>query len=860
MVNTPQRSTSPKEPLESQNGSGESSENVTRNPSPRPAYRIKGHRVKFSEDRTKSPTEPSGQPLESRRPDPPSRTPSKNSNQKPIPALRLTAPRRSRPSSLIDVENSADVADTPLPTPGSVSATISEDAESPFFRDYEPDTTKHKAQFSAQERAQQLASLLGSASAPASRRNSTSAESTPAFVLDPPPEARSRGALPVRIDDIPLADMPMKSIYDESTDDDEDGPEDLKKKKQESDGRRGRATSTTEAHHIVRAMTGKGLNPLGRVHGPRPGLVSGQVTPDAEKDPHNYIEPPAQYRGGILSSLLKLYDHQQQGHSAARPRSMGDLSLQSPTTASSRGSSGRGTPKTRERKWYDKSANQSTTSLSHLITTSTMMAAPAVGTSAAGARPQRPGMAPRSRSGGFISSMQKLGKPRLEDEIRITVHIAEILSRQKYLIKLCRALMMYGAPTHRLEEYLTMSARVLEISSSFLYIPGCMIVSFDDVSTHTTEVKMVRANQGVDLGRLRDTHEIYKEVVHDVIGVEEATQRLDEVLTRKPKHSPWVLVPVYGLASATVGPFAFDARPIDLPVAFILGCVLGILQLIIAPKSPLYSNVFEISAAIFTSFLARAFGSIPYGDGYLFCFSALAQSSIALILPGYMVLCGSLELQSKSIVAGSVRMVYAIIYSLFLGFGITIGTAIFGLMYSNATSDHTCPSSPLSTEVNFIFVPMFTMCLIIVNQAKWKQSPVMVFISFAGYIVNHYSSLALSNNTQVSQALGAFAIGVLGNLYSRLRHGVAAAALLPAIFVQVPSGLAASGSLIAGIDSANSITGNGTSTSSSDSTDTTIWKVGYGMVQVAIGITVGLFLSALVIYPFGKKRSGLFSF
>ena len=92
---------------------------------------------------------------------------------------------------------------------------------------------------------------------------------------------------------------------------------------------------------------------------------------------------------------------------------------------------------------------------------------------------------------------------------------------------------------------------------------------------------------------------------------------------------------VYGLASATVGPFAFEGRFIDMPVAFFLGCLLGFLQLILAPKSELYSNVFEISAAVLTSFLARAFASI--GGGKVFCFSALAQSAIALILPGYTV-------------------------------------------------------------------------------------------------------------------------------------------------------------------------------------------------------------------------------
>lgn len=39
-----------------------------------------------------------------------------------------------------------------------------------------------------------------------------------------------------------------------------------------------------------------------------------------------------------------------------------------------------------------------------------------------------------------------------------------------------------------------------------------------------------------------------------------------------------------------------------------------------------------------------------------------------------------------------------------------------------------------------------------------------------------------------------------------------------------------------------------------------VFNVGYSMIQVAIGITVGLFLSALIVYPLGKRRSGLFSF
>lgn len=485
-----------------------------------------------------------------------------------------------------------------------------------------------------------------------------------------------------------------------------------------------------------------------------------------------------------------------------------------------------------------------------------------------------------------------------------------------------------------------MSARVLEIEAQFLYMPGCMIVAFDDSSVHTSEVKLVRTSQGVDLGKLRDVHEIYKDVVHDRVNVEEATPRLDDIMGRKDKFTRWLRVFMYGLASATVGPFAFQARFIDLPFCFLLGCIIGWLQLIVAPGNDLICNVFEIGASIITSFAARALGSIKDSNGKeIFCFSAMAQSSIALILPGFMVLCASLELQSKHIVAGSVRMVYAIIYSLFLGFGITIGTVLYGMMDKNATSRTTC-HDPMSTNFYYLFVPAFAICLMIVNQAKYKQMPSMTVIAFIGWVVNFHSSTYFKSNAQVSNTLGALAIGIAANIHARFgRHvenwsfsfwedklrprlvkirklwrrrshgpirthkverseynpthsgsqptsrassvsdfvphtrkigyGLAAAAMLPAIFVQVPSGLSVQGSLVSGLTSADQIvrntTANVTTISAADvgasSTINSIaLNVGFSVIQIAIGITVGLFLAALIVYPLGKRRSGLFSF
>ncbi|KAB2581141.1 hypothetical protein BFW01_g10626 [Lasiodiplodia theobromae] len=799
----------------------------------------------------------------------------------------------------------------------------------------EEDTPAKRSRNEALDRANRLAKSVGSASAPSSRRNSFEEKRAEAGPSRPKTFAAGakRSRKTVLLEDVV------------SNDEEEDEAVLAKRKARES--------TLDEAKKLVRNHTRKGPERTSLHAEPTP-FISRPTTPTMERAFDDYVAPPPRYRGGIFGALLNLYGAQggfqggMQGNQWAHSRTNSNTTLGSGmstpggitpaigTPQQSPPASGTSTPVTpgQKRHWYHRSQyppQQSQTSLAQLVGSSSMLASPGTsidfehGVSDQMKRASRPGMGKRSRSGGAITSaMQRLSKPRLEDEIRITVHISEVMARQRYLMKLCRALMKYGAPTHRLEECMKMSARILEIESQFLYIPGCMIISFDDSSTHTTEVKLVRESQGVDLGKLRETHACYKDVVHDRIGVEEATQRLEEIMKRPQKFKPWFLVVMYGLASASVGPFAFQARLIDLPICFLLGCLVGFLQQIAAPSSTLFNNVFEISAAVLTSFLARAFGSIKGGS--VFCFSALAQSSIALILPGYIVLCASSELQSKHLVAGSVRMVYAIIYSLFLGFGMTIGIVLFGVMDKGATSAHQC-SSQMPTNYTFFFVPAFTICLCIINQAKWKQMPVMVIISFGGYVVTKFSSERFQGNTQISSTLGALAIGAMANLYSRLGtkadnffldlyenhvrpryrslrrkvtgrkeelrksykvaedmlppsssnsseiytprtrkvgYGVAAAAMLPAIFVQVPSGLAVSGSLISGITSADQIVHNTTGTTTDLQADGTVnsaaFSVGYSVIQVAIGITVGLFLSALVIYPFGKKRSGLFSF
>lgn len=363
---------------------------------------------------------------------------------------------------------------------------------------------RQKRALEAFERGKRLEQDQRSTSEPNSRRGSMKVKKPPA---------------PMRTGDIPLQDL--HDISDASdAEHDMLQPHKLKPR-----------SVHQEAYGLVRRHTdARGLRSNSEAESSS-GTRSGHVTPTEEIEFFEDYQPrPKQYRGGILGSLLKLYGDQQPGGGMGttppgipKAHVRGDYSTAS-TPQHSPSESGASTPNGRH--WYSPyrhhKNSQSSSSLAQLVGSSASFGSPAV----TGLGEQvsqrlkeqqeankRPGMGKRTRSGGAIAAINRLSRAKFDEEIRITKHIGETIARQKYLAKICRALMQYGAPTHRLEEYMRMSARVLETDAQFLYIPGAMIMSFEDRDTHTSEVKLVKVAQGLDLGKLRDVHEVYKEVV-----------------------------------------------------------------------------------------------------------------------------------------------------------------------------------------------------------------------------------------------------------------------------------------------------------------------------------------------------------
>ena len=95
------------------------------------------------------------------------------------------------------------------------------------------------------------------------------------------------------------------------------------------------------------------------------------------------------------------------------------------------------------------------------------------------------------------------------------------------------------------------------------------------------------------------------------------------------------------------------------------------------------------------------------------------------------------------------------------------GAALYGWIDHNATSANSALGHAIDEKWRILFVPMFALCLGLINQARWSQVPIMIVIAGIGYI-GSFCREAFSTVTEFTACIGAFIVGVLGNLYSRI--------------------------------------------------------------------------------------------
>jgi uncharacterized membrane protein YjjB (DUF3815 family) len=181
------------------------------------------------------------------------------------------------------------------------------------------------------------------------------------------------------------------------------------------------------------------------------------------------------------------------------------------------------------------------------------------------------------------------------------------------------------------------------------------------------------------------------------------------------------------------------------------------------------------------------------------------------------------------LMSGTARLVSAIIVLLELVVGVALGEQLAHAVV------HVPPNSPVSLPEWTQWLALITSSLgiAVVVQAKWKQIGWIVGACFIGYVGSRSGTAWLGS--QMGVLVGAFALGVVSNLYARYMNRPAMVVQVPAVFLLVPGSLGFRG--MSSLLDRNTMSGVETL---------------FAMFVVAMAIASGLLIASAVVPP---KRS-----
>jgi uncharacterized membrane protein YjjP (DUF1212 family) len=373
------------------------------------------------------------------------------------------------------------------------------------------------------------------------------------------------------------------------------------------------------------------------------------------------------------------------------------------------------------------------------------------------------------------------------------VHSADFTHKRKFIVKLGKMLHKYGTPAYRLEAHLHELTTHLGLKGSFIISPTSMTFV---LWTHGHEQEYThasRVNPGdLDLGALSRTDELADQVLQGNVSINEADALLDAIDMRPSSYGKLATA---AAMMASGGAFAMLMATSWNDVLWsALLSLLVYLFILWAAYSPRIANMLEPLVALAAGVGACAISS--YIDPGINIRLAVLSAIIAFI-PGLSLTIGFAELAARHLVSGNARIMDAmmLLFKLYFGalLGIEIGFALFGVV------DFVKPVS-ISRHFAWLAVGILVGSLVVLFKSRGKYTLWSMAAGFIAYGVSYAGGTFF--DATIGAFLGAFAVGLYSNLFTRLANAPAVIVAMHGLIVLVPGSKTYIGlnSLISGQD------------------------------------------------------------
>jgi uncharacterized membrane protein YjjP (DUF1212 family) len=392
-----------------------------------------------------------------------------------------------------------------------------------------------------------------------------------------------------------------------------------------------------------------------------------------------------------------------------------------------------------------------------------------------------------------------------------------------FIIKLGTAVHVYGPSAARLETYLNRVTEALGYDGVFRSSPSEITFAFSKREEwwQRTHIAPVPAG-GYNMAKLAHVGELVEKLVLGEVSITEASNRLDDI---DVMPSPWGIF-TYALSFVLVGVgFAglTQGNLWDVAISGLLSLAVYIIVVISDKVGGRFADALPFVSAYFAGGCAGVINIfIPEINHTL-----VTLSAIVILIPGFMISAGIIEIVENHVVAGSARLTAGLVYLVKQFTGAWLGIATIGIFWTSGNNVNLLSASGIDT---WIFIALLFIGLCIAYQTLLRD-----FVWVLANCAFAYGVVIISSNllsADLGTLFGAIAAGIFANLWVRATGRPTSIVLIPAITVLVSGSIGFRGMMV--VAAGQSEQGGGQITQ---------------MFVVALAISAGLLVSNTILRP-----------
>ena len=344
------------------------------------------------------------------------------------------------------------------------------------------------------------------------------------------------------------------------------------------------------------------------------------------------------------------------------------------------------------------------------------------------------------------------------------------------IIELATTLHTLGTPANRLEVAVKEAGEALGLQVSVFSVPTSIMLTFGEPAQMQTAI--IRVDPGfIDLAKLGQVDKILDQLLTKQVTQEVALKSLKKVRTSKAEWGGKSAIFGFSIAGCAAARFFGGGVP-EIFIAGLAGLIVGLIMLmpLRKPERAPLADLIAAASASFVAWTATIF--VPALSP-----SVVVLAAIVVLLPGLTTTLAINELATRHLASGSARLMQALIGFLALTIGSLIGEKIAAVI----PNVHATAAIPLQP---WTFIPALFLsgiALSVLFNAKVRDMPWIILTGAIGFFCARFGGENFG--PELGVAVGAFVVGLSGNLYRRLADSPAATLIVPGMMLLVPGGL-----------------------------------------------------------------------